>query len=99
MMTVQELIDHLSKFDPNLEVWVSEQAIRYMPADEPTLDMYRDALTHDASVVHPDDLTLEEYLIENCWDGDDPEQIEESTREYKEWLKTLVERVTIWGAW
>jgi hypothetical protein len=41
-MTVQELIDHLGKFDPNLEVWMSEQAIRYMPVGEPTLDMYRD---------------------------------------------------------
>jgi hypothetical protein len=95
MMTVQELIDHLSKFDPNLEVWMSEQAIRYMPVGEPTLDRYGDPDTLHTEVIHPDDLTYESWFEEEgAWYGN-----EDRETQYQMWLESLKERVTIWGAW
>jgi hypothetical protein len=98
MMTVQELIDHLGKFDPNLEVWMARdgEGNGFRPVYEAAPSTY-DPESDES--IHPDDMELQEYLNEQCWDQGDPEEVERATQDYDGWRKSLIERVTIWPAW
>lgn len=89
-MKVKELIAELQQYDPELEVWTSDdgEGNNYRPVGGSSLDKYGDTWGNSDAPIHPEDIQNREYR-----DDHDTEE------EYEGWLDSLVERVTIWPSW